>query len=295
MSILKFTIGRKGASGKHVGYITRDSACEDISFHNLEELEADTDYEKRINALSYAHNREDEEMEKSEKGRTHYRIILSWEDKENTDRAKEQTHKFLDENFEKAKGVVSIHQDTEHTHAHIWLDSRQIDDKKIQIDRSTYKELDERWAKQYDREYGTNRAAEYKEKKEQTRQWKKELRNENRSGKQEKPKNKPERHEDKLDSQFFREKEAKDLGVIRNEESRTGGNQRPFEVRESNSKEAERAIIDSQQQLEKAERNSDRAVEQSDRTESAARGLREEVERVAEKSRKIDDKGEFNR
>ncbi len=114
MSVMKFK-GHKTASGKNVDYIMRDSACNDVSFHNLKELESESQYENKVNARSYVYNREEEE-----KGRTHYRVTLSWDREEETEKAREMTHEFLQENFKDSRAVVAIHQDTEHTHAHVW-------------------------------------------------------------------------------------------------------------------------------------------------------------------------------
>jgi hypothetical protein len=289
MSIAKFTVGRRGASGRHASYITRESACRSISFYNLDELHGENDFEKRVNAISHAYAREDIETAKSERGRTHYRMILSWDRKEETDIAKEQAHEFLKENFDKGRGFVAVHQDTEHTHAHIWLDARTNDGRKLHIGKSVYRQLDESWAKQYDRNYQTEYAKEYQAKKQQTRQWKRELveqRAERRDGKQERPQDKPERHTDKLKNEFWREKEIRDSGVVKgNDENGIRGNQQSFTVRSGRSETGEREINNSQQQLTKSERAVSRATEQTHRTESEARGLHQAVARVAQTER----------
>jgi hypothetical protein len=289
MSIAKFTVGRRGASGRHASYITRESACRSISFYNLDELHGENDFEKRVNAISHAYAREDIETAKSERGRTHYRMILSWDRKEETDIAKEQAHKFLKENFDKGRGFVAVHQDTEHTHAHIWLDARTNDGRKLHIGKSVYRQLDESWVKQYDRNYQTEYAKEYQAKKQQTRQWKRELveqRAERRDGKQERPQDKPERHTDKLKNEFWREKEIRDSGVVKgNDENGIRGNQQSFTVRSGRSETGEREINNSQQQLAKSERAVSRATEQTHRTESEARGLHQAVARVAQTER----------
>jgi hypothetical protein len=289
MSIAKFTVGRRGASGRHASYITRESACRSISFYNLDELHGENDFEKRVNAISHAYAREDIETAKSERGRTHYRMILSWDRKEETDIAKEQAHEFLKENFDKGRGFVAVHQDTEHTHAHIWLDARTNDGRKLHIGKSLYRQLDESWAKQYDRNYQTEYAKEYQAKKQQTRQWKRELveqRAERRDGKQERPQDKPERHTDKLKNEFWREKEIRDSGVVKgNDENGIRGNQQSFTVRSGRSETGEREINNSQQQLTKSERAVSRATEQTHRTESEARGLHQAVARVAQTER----------
>jgi hypothetical protein len=290
MSIAKFTVGRRGASGRHASYITRESACRSISFYNLDELRGENDFENRVNAISHAYAREDIETAKSERGRTHYRIILSWDRKEGTDAAKEQAHEFLKENFDKGRGFVAVHQDTEHTHAHVWLDARCNNGRKLHIGRSVYRQLDESWAKQYDRNYQTEYAKEYQAKKQQTRQWKRELveqrAEQQRDGKQERPQDKPERHTDKLKNEFWREKEIRDSGVVKgNDENGIRGNQQSFTVRNGRSETGERELNSSQQQLTKSERAVSRATEQTHRTESEARGLHQAVARVAQTER----------
>lgn len=293
MSIAKFTVGRRGASGRHASYITRESACRSISFYNLDELRGENDFEKRVNAISHAYAREDIETAKSERGRTHYRIILSWDRKEETDTAKEQAHEFLKENFDKGRGFIAVHQDTEHTHAHVWLDARTSDGRKLHISKGVYRQLDESWAKQYDRNYQTEYAKEYKEKKEQTRQWKRNRvqeqqrdQTERAVGKQERPPDKPERYQDTLKNSFWREKDQIDKGVIRNgDENGIRGNQQSFTVRSGRTETGERELNNSQQQLTKSERAVSRATEQTDRTESEARDLHQAVTRVAQTER----------
>jgi hypothetical protein len=288
MSIAKFTVGRRGASGRHASYITRESACRSISFYNLDEQRGENDFENRVNAISHAYAREDIETAKSERGRTHYRIILSWDRKEETDMAKEQAHEFLKENFDKGRGFIAVHQDTEHTHAHVWLDARTNDGRKLHISKGVYRQLDESWAKQYDRNYQTEYAKEYKEKKEQTRQWKRDRvqQRERAAGKQERPPDKPERYQDNLKNDFWREKDQIDKGVIRSsDENGIRGNQQSFTVRSGRTETGERELNSSQQQLTKSERAVSRATEQTHRTESEARGLHQAVARVAQTER----------
>ena len=291
MSIAKFTVGRRGASGRHASYITREAACRSISFYNLDELRGENDFENRVNAISHAYAREDVETAKSERGRTHYRIILSWDRKEETDAAKEQAHEFLKENFDKGRGFVAVHQDTDHTHAHVWLDARTNDGRKLHISKGVYRQLDESWAKQYDRNYQTEFAKEYKEKKEQTRQWKRNRvqerdQGERATGKQDLPHDKPERYQDTLKNDFWREKDQIDKGVIRSsDENGIRGNQQSFTVRNGRTETGERELNRSQQQLTKSERAVSRATEQINRTESEARGLHQAVARVAQTER----------
>ena len=287
MSIAKWTNGRRGASGKHAGYITRESACDSISFHNLDNLQGENQFESKTNAISYAYAREDIE----EKGRTHYRLMLSWDRKEETDRAREQAHEYLQENFKDSRAIVAVHQDTEHTHAHVWVDARQTDERKLHISKRDFENIRDNWTRQYDREYNTEFEKNYQAKYAESREWKRErTTNSEREGKQPRPTDKPERANDRLNNASFREKDTRDKGVERIDESRARGSQRPIAVRDSNVEEAERAITGSQQQLGRSEQDVNRATEQAHQTESATRNLRQEFERVAEKSSKVKDR-----
>ncbi len=272
MSVLKFKAGRRGTSGKNAGYITRESACDSISFHNLNELETDDHYEKRVNTLSYAHNREDEEMHISERGRTHYRLILSWDREEETEKVREMSHEFLDKNFEKSRAIIAVHQDTEHTHAHIWIDARNTDERKLHSPKNHLNEICRSWQNQYDQEYQTDYAKQFAEKREETRQYKEALHNDEKAAK-------PTRH--RMTTEQYREKDLKDAGVkiygINQEGFR--GNQRSFEVRNSNTKEAEQTIDRSRQQIEQGER----AVIQLEHKASGAIRETQELYRSVEK------------
>jgi hypothetical protein len=286
MSILKFTTGRKGASGKNAGYITRESACDAISFHNLDELEGKTQYESRVNAVSYAHNREEEETEINGRGRTHYRAILSWEGKEETERAREMTHEYLNKNFEGSRAIVAIHQDTEHTHAHVWIDARQLDDKKLHISKRDFEQIRDDWTRQYDRTYNTEFEKEYQAKYEQTKNWNREQAEKGKEiGKQPRPESKPERAE--MTTEQWREKDERDKGVKTIDKEGFRGNQRPLEVRNSSVKEAEQTIDRSREQLEQGER----AIGRVEQTASGAIRETKELRRsVEEYSRTVNEK-----
>ncbi len=192
------------ASSANVQYITRDSACESISFHNLDELRDDDRIQAKSNAINFAEQREIEEEARiigNERGtpRNHNRMILSFDRKEETEVAKEEAHKFLDKNFPNQRAVVSVHQDQEKTHCHVWFDCRDVDtDRKTQIQPKDFYTLDEKWAQQYDKKYGTEYEREYTTKKRETFEWKKEeyQRTQGADGKKELPESKPARHTD---------------------------------------------------------------------------------------------------
>jgi hypothetical protein len=192
------------ASARNVEYITRDSACESISFHNLDELRDDDRIQAKSNAINFAEQREIEEEARiigNERGtpRNHNRMILSFDRKEETEIAKEEAHKFLDKNFPNQKAIVSVHQDQDRSHCHIWFDIRDVDtDRKTQIQPKDFYTLDEKWAKQYDERYGTEYEREYTTKKRETFEWKREQyeRTQGVEGKKELPESKPARHTD---------------------------------------------------------------------------------------------------
>jgi Relaxase/Mobilisation nuclease domain len=162
MSVAKFSVGKSGAGGANASYITRQPDAEKIAFYNLNHLVVETNAEMRTNAIAYAYSREDIEKDKSKNARTHYRMILSWDRKEDSEKASAEAEKYLDKVLPKAKAILAVHQDTDHTHVHIWIDARQTDDKKINLRSSEYTTLDEKWARHYDAEYNTSYAEEYK-------------------------------------------------------------------------------------------------------------------------------------
>ncbi len=270
MSIGKFSSGGvRHGSAAHVDYILRDSACDDVSLYNLKELEGADREETKTNCISYAKTKSDIELPKRKDAVTHYRGILSWNGKEDTEKAREMAHQFLKDNFKNSRAIVAVHQDTNNTHVHLWVEARQTNEKKIHMNPEVYKKLDEKWTQQYDRKYGTNYAPEYKAKKEQTKEFTKGLTADKRKGKKERPPNKPPRYADGADSKYFREKEARDLGVTRNDENRTGSHQRPFEVRDSAVEKANHAVAGSEQHFAESKRSFEQSNQQIDAGKSA--------------------------
>jgi hypothetical protein len=251
MSVAKMSIGKAGAGGANASYITRQKDCEKITFVNIAfpEQEGETGkmelQEARTNAIAYAHTREDVELAKAKQpnARTHYRLILTWDRKENSDKCSEMAERFLEKNFDKARAIIAVHQDTEHTHAHVWIDARQTDGKKINLRGNSFKTIDEKWAKQFDEEYATAYTPELKRKKSETAQWKKDVKAAKAAGVEPPPK--PERTQDKFNYQYWQTKELTERAGLENEKSGAGENQRAIEP------EAGRAL-DEQRQLERA-------------------------------------------
>ncbi len=289
MSILKFSgTANPAASSANVKYISRERACDDLSFHNIPELET------RADAITYAERRAEEESERPARGggiqRNHHRMVLSFDRSETTEAAREQAHEFMRENFPNARAIVSIHQDKkDQTHAHVWIDARGTDERKIRIDKATYKTLDERWAGQYDRTYGTDYEREYQQKKTETRAWKRD-----RVAGIDRPK--PTRARDGMTADKYREKDIRDLGVERNDDEKRFDRDQRFTT------SGQRTIDDSQRAASDAGREIDSSIETNERAEfgisnieraagetvRATEKLHSEFERLGERSHSLE-------
>ncbi len=290
------------ASSANVAYITRDSACESISFHNLDELRDDDKTLAKSNAINFAEQREIEEEARiigNERGtpRNHNRMILSFDRKEETDVAREEAHKFLDKNFSNQKAIVSIHQDQDKTHVHIWFDIRDIEtDKKTQIQPKDFYTFDEKWAQQYDRKYGTEYEREYTTKKRETFEWKKEEyeRTQGVEGKKELPESKPARHTDNK-VEIIKAREDKQHGLDKSadrthEQPISIGHagivesERSFEQSKSNIKFNQQRADVSELELRSGEQEVNRASSAVDGAIRAAEQISETVEKLAERN-----------
>ncbi len=290
MSILKYNgTANPNASSANAKYITRERACDDLSFHNLPELETRADF------LAYAERRAEEEAERPARGngiqRNHHRLVLSWDKTETTDAARDQTQNFLKENFPNSRAAIAIHQDKPgQTHAHVWLDARGIDERKIRIDKATYKTLDERWARQYDRTYGTDYAREYQAKKQETREWKRD-----RVAGINRPK--PTRARDGMTSDRWREKDIRDLGVERNgtnqerldrDQRFVAAGQRDSTVSVERNRTADREIDNSTSIQQRAEQGTSSITRIADETVRATEQLHKDFDRLGERSHSLE-------
>ena len=180
-AVVKLSVGRAGAAGDNVRYITRERATEGeqerVWTRNVPEYADEGDgYEERTNNLrEYARQLEEDESAKPHRGsgqtRTHYRAIYSFDREVSDQRARELVDKHLDENFPKARAIAAIHRDTDHAHVHVHIAARQTDGRKVQLRREQYRSLDERWARIYGREFGREIEREHMRKKEQWRAW----------------------------------------------------------------------------------------------------------------------------
>src|SRR5215510_146888 len=150
--------------------------------------------EKVQNIKDYFGSLEDYERRKG--GRTHYRIILSFDVPASNEQIRDLTNRFLQQAFPKSIAFGAIHRDTEHPHVHLYLNSRQIDGKRIQLKNNEFKTIDEKWAAIYAQFAGDKSVyLDYIRKKEETKQWKKAAAEAYRKGEPIPPK--PERDSDR--------------------------------------------------------------------------------------------------
>jgi relaxase-like protein len=127
--------------------------------------------EKTENLRLYFGSLEDYERRKG--GRTHYRIILSFDVPATNRQIRDLTNNFLEQAFPKAIAFGAIHRDTGHPHVHLYLNSRQTDGRRIQLKNNEFKTIDEKWSRIYTDFAGDKSAhVEYLRKKEETKQWK---------------------------------------------------------------------------------------------------------------------------
>lgn len=121
---------------------------------------AKTFEELRESAVSFAEVRERLETKGREgkRVRSHYRAVVSFERQLETERAAALVAEWLKEAFPEARAMAFTHQNTEHTHAHIWIDARKPDGRKLHFSRQEYRRLDEVWNRIYSRELGRDEA-----------------------------------------------------------------------------------------------------------------------------------------
>jgi hypothetical protein len=227
---LKFSAAKTGgASAANVKYITRETATaadeRALYMHNLDQLKGQDYRETRTNSIAYAEARLDAEQARSrtnpKESRTHYRAILSFDRTEDTDKAREMAKEWLQKNFKDGRAIVSIHQDRDHTHAHVWIEARDLKDKKLQLDNRAFKNLDTSWARIYAKEYGKHYLKEHMEKKQETKNYRKAL----REGRHDMPRPNRARQDKQT---IFIERERNNYGYNQN---RLGNNQHTDAVR----------------------------------------------------------------
>jgi hypothetical protein len=290
MSVLKFTSKpNAAASAKNVQYISRDKACDLLSFHNLPELETADRQGNKTNAIAYAEERMEQEVDKRG-DRNHYRIIITFDRDVPSGEADRAVHEYLKENFPNQAAIVAIHQekqkpeadkekirDSKHTHAHVWMDCRNLETgRKLNIEKEKFRTLDERWMERYDRQYGTDYNKEFTEKKRETAEWKREYAFAKKHNQPLPPK--PERVADNYRSKQYRQKDLRDRGVKPHEERTADRDQRFITVGRAGIDQTDNTIEISKQEFE----HSKQGFERSKRTLRERANSSERAERTAE-------------
>jgi hypothetical protein len=273
----RFRAGRTGTSAANVHYITRETGTEGereaLYAHNHPEhaREGETYDELRANLVEYARQAEQDELERPRRGgrgrpQTHFRAIASCKGREETDRVLGMAHDYLERRFPDARALVAVHQDRENTHAHLHIQTRDVDGQKLRFTREEWQNLDRDWALIYEREFGRGLASEHELKKQETRDYKRECvlaRLEGREPRLEKP--------DRADrGESPEEKRQRELRSYGGYETRSGDHQREAPSGEQSVTAGERAL--------------GRFAEQSDRTESTARGALQDASRMDDRA-----------
>jgi hypothetical protein len=262
-AFFKFSKGSARASSANIRYITREKAAEDrIWTRNLPDhvTEAETRKEQIDNLKEYARQREEDELEKSRTGsgqtRTHYRAIYSFDREVTDEQAQKMIDEHLDKNFPDARCIAAIHRDTEHAHAHVWIEARDTNEKKINISNNQYKTLDDDFARTYAKEFQDRSLYDnHINKKYQTQEWKREAYEARQRG--EAAPEKPTRAADERDQ--IEERRAMharqygadydERGITRNQRHASSGEQEINRSLET-SKRAERAVSSTTREVE---------------------------------------------
>jgi hypothetical protein len=128
--------------------------------------------EKRENLV--AHFSAMADLEERRSGLSHFRLILSVGREVSIEQLKALVNAYLRENFPLCPAFVAIHDDTEHRHAHIYVQARQMDQRRIDLGQDYFK-LDESWMSICAAQLGDPRIYDvHMELKGQTLGWKKE-------------------------------------------------------------------------------------------------------------------------
>lgn len=166
----------------------------------------------------YAEQKEEDEFNRTRKGTgqpsTHYRIVVSFEEKIETEKAHSMGKEYLEKQFPNTRAIGAVHQDTNHTHIHFHIQSRDTNNKLLRFSPYQWKETDKEWNKIYSREFGREKEQQYLDKKAETREWKKSLVN----GEE---KEKPQRI-NTINKEIYRERDRRNAGFYELNKERDG-------------------------------------------------------------------------
>jgi hypothetical protein len=293
---VRFGPGRAGASGANARYVTRGAATGRdpgavLTRNYPDEVREAEDYRDLRDQLEeYCAQEEAHELSRPRRGggatRTHYRGVLSFEGKVETERARGLADEYLDREFPEARAIAAVHQDTEYTHVHLHVQARGVDDRKLHLDRGTYRRLDEAWAELYAREFGAEKLEEHLAKKAETRDWKREYAGARADGREPPPA--PDRAEYRLTPAAAEEREERTYGA---EQARAGGDQRGAGAGEPAAAGRGRELDGHAEQLDRTAARAGGAVREAD---AAVRTAQELADRAPGRER-VDDEPERGR
>jgi hypothetical protein len=184
-AFIDFGSGNPSAAAENATYITRQAADKDsLFFHNEpENIRSPHDHttragwqDQRMRLRTWAQMRQEEEISRhgnrAGNPRTHYRTVLSFEEKISSERAVGAAQEWLEKEFPDARAFAVVHQDTDNTHVHVWMSARKTDGSKINVSASDFRSLTSEWDRIYSETM--ERRGKLKKKMEETREFKRE-------------------------------------------------------------------------------------------------------------------------
>ena len=258
-----------------------------IALRNLPgEVTERADNADRLAALyRYARNQERGELLRHRSRgicRTHYTAKLSFESSLDIVEVKRMALSWLETVLPEARAVVFFHRNTAHLHAHVWIEARQTDGRKINLSARAYRQLDEAWNRLYAAALGRDEN-DHLHKKWETEAYKA-MRRQGREV------TRPERVAHQWEPAFFNERERERLGINREEkydghESGIGGNQPAASGDHKTPERGERVAPHSELSVDRVAGLLDAADRDADRAVSEARALHEDAARLVERER----------
>lgn len=289
----RITAGRAGASGANMRYITRETATEGnhraIISQNYPDyvLEGDSYREQRQNISLYAEQKEEDEFNRARKGKgeptTHYRIVISFEDKIETEKAHSMGKEYLEKQFPNTRAIGAVHQDTNHTHIHFHIQSRDTNNKLLRFSPYQWKETDKEWNKIYSREFGREKEQQHLNKKAETREWKKSLA---KGEEREKPK-----RVNTINKEIYRERDRRNAGFYELNKERDGRDKPSFADRDKANEERTRGIQEKESEFEPGKRAVSQEFDKKQRADeqlsNAKSAIREFYDRESEANKQL--------
>jgi hypothetical protein len=84
-------------------------------------------------------------------------MMISMPDENDAEQAMKLAKSFVEKEFPETKQIIAIHKSENGIglHAHMWIDARKVDGKKLDLG-TKYTKLDKLYSQKYDQVYGTN-------------------------------------------------------------------------------------------------------------------------------------------